>query len=68
MSAMYTSTFTFAKGRFGDKLHAMDAEIAQIAKSIPGDLGEAVWENPTTGPTSNGSMCMTGNPRMHFRC
>lgn len=65
---MYPSTFTFAKGAFGDALHAVDAEIAQIAKSIPGDLGEAVWENPTTGPTANGSTCMTGNPWMHFRC
>jgi hypothetical protein len=37
---MYTSTFTFAKGEFDDELHAIDNAIAQIAKSIPGYLGE----------------------------
>lgn len=36
---MYPSTLTFAKGTSGDALYAVDAEIAQIAKSIPGDLG-----------------------------
>ena len=50
---MYPSTFTFEKGAFGDEFYAVDAEIAQIAKSIPGYLGEEVWENPTTGLISN---------------
>lgn len=53
MSAMYPSTLTFAKGTSGDALHAVDAEVAQIAKSIPGDLGEAVWENPTLAHLSS---------------
>lgn len=46
---MYTSTFTFAKGAFNDEFYALDAEIAQLAKSIPGYLGEETWENPSTG-------------------
>lgn len=50
---MYTSTFTFAKGEFDDEFHALDSEIAAIAKSIPGYLGEESWENPATGLISN---------------
>ena len=46
---MYTATFTFAKREFDDSFHALDQVIAQIAKSIPGYLGEESWENPTTG-------------------
>jgi len=46
MSTMYTATFTFAKGVFDEKFHTLDAEIAQLAKSIPGYLGEEAWENP----------------------
>ena len=37
---MYTSTFTFLKGEFDDEFHALDNVIAQLAKSIPGYLGE----------------------------
>ncbi|CAM3739246.1 antibiotic biosynthesis monooxygenase [Polaromonas hydrogenivorans] len=50
---MYTSTFTFAKREFDDEFHAIDHAIAQIAKSIPGYLGEESWENPSTGLISN---------------
>lgn len=53
MSAMYTATFTFAKGAFDDAFHALDAEIAQLAKTIPGYLGEEAWENPSTGLMAN---------------
>lgn len=50
---MYTSTFTFAKGEFDDAFHALDDEIARIARAIPGYLGEESWENPSTGLISN---------------
>ncbi|WP_454743009.1 antibiotic biosynthesis monooxygenase family protein [Cupriavidus necator] len=50
---MYTSTFTFAKGEFDDEFHAFDHAIAQLAKSIPGYLGEESWENASTGLISN---------------
>jgi heme-degrading monooxygenase HmoA len=50
---MYTSTFTFAKGDFNDAFFALDAEIAQIAQSIPGYLGEEAWENTVSGLVSN---------------
>jgi heme-degrading monooxygenase HmoA len=50
---MYTSTFTFAKGQYDDEFYALDNIIAEIAKSIPGYLGEEAWENTQTGLTSN---------------
>lgn len=50
---MYTATFTFAKREFDDAFHALDQAIAQIAKSIPGYLGEESWENPATGLICN---------------
>ena len=50
---MYTSTFTFAKGQYDDEFHALDSVIAQVAKSIPGYLGEEAWENHETGLISN---------------
>ena len=50
---MYTSTFTFAKGQYDDEFHALDNVIAQVAKSIPGYLGEEAWENHETGLISN---------------
>lgn len=50
---MITATFTFAKGELDDAFHALDAEIAQIAKSIPGYLSKEVWENATTRLISN---------------
>lgn len=53
MSTMYTATFTFAKGVFDDEFYAQDAEIAQLAKAIPGYLGEEAWENPLSGLIAN---------------
>jgi heme-degrading monooxygenase HmoA len=50
---MYTSTFTFAKREFDDAFHELDDAIAQVAKSIPGYLGEESWENPSNGLVSN---------------
>lgn len=50
---MYTATFTFAKGQYDDEFYALDNVIAQIAKSIPGYLGEEAWENHETGLVSN---------------
>ena len=50
---MYTSTFTFATGEFDDEFHALDSVIAQLAKSIPGYLGEETWENPAAGLVCN---------------
>jgi heme-degrading monooxygenase HmoA len=50
---MYTSTFTFAKGQYDDEFYALDNAIAQVAKSIPGYLGEEAWENQETGLISN---------------
>lgn len=50
---MYTSTFTFAPGEYDDDFHALDATIAQVARAIPGYLGEETWENPGTGQVSN---------------
>ena len=48
-----TATFTFAAGRFDDDFHALDREIARVARSLPGYLGEECWENPSTGGVSN---------------
>ncbi len=50
---MYTSTFTFAHRPYDDAFHALDHAIAQIARAIPGYLGEEAWENPATGQVSN---------------
>lgn len=50
---MYTATFTFAPGAYDDAFHALDQQIATLAKSLPGYLGEESWENPTSGLYSN---------------
>jgi len=50
---LYAATFTFAKREFDDEFHALDNAIAQVAKSIPGYIGEEAWENPTAGLISN---------------
>ncbi|WP_370679257.1 antibiotic biosynthesis monooxygenase [Comamonas sp. GB3 AK4-5] len=52
-ATVYTSTFTFVKREFDDAFHALDNTIAQVAKSIPGYLGEEAWENPGTQQISN---------------
>lgn len=46
---MYSATFTFAKGDYDDEFHARDQAIADIARSIPGYLGEEAWENASSG-------------------
>ena len=50
---MYSSTFIFAKKQYDDEFHALDAAIAEVAKSTPGYLGEETWENSATGLISN---------------
>jgi len=50
---MYTSTFTFAKGDYDTEFFALDDTIAQVARAIPGYLGEEAWENAATGLISN---------------
>ena len=50
---MYSATFTFAARRFDEAFQELDAEIAALAKSLPGYLGEESWENPATGLVGN---------------
>jgi heme-degrading monooxygenase HmoA len=50
---MLSSTITFAKGAYDAEFYALDEEIARLAKSIPGYLGEESWENAATGLLSN---------------
>ena len=50
---MFTSTFTFAKRQYDDDFHALDRVIADVARSIPGYLGEETWENAAAGMVSN---------------
>jgi len=50
---MFTSTFTFAKGDYDAEFFALDDRIAEVARAIPGYLGEEAWENATTGLISN---------------
>lgn len=50
---MFTSTFTFAQGDYDAEFHALDARIAEVARAIPGYLGEESWENAGTGLISN---------------
>lgn len=50
---MFTSTFTFAPGAYDAEFHALDARIADMARAIPGYLGEETWENAATGLVSN---------------
>lgn len=53
MTALYSSTFTFAKRQFDDEFHRLDEAIAQAAKALPGYLGEEAWENTGSGLVSN---------------
>lgn len=46
---MYSATFSFAKGEYDDEFHRRDQAIAELAKSIPGYLGEEAWENTASG-------------------
>jgi heme-degrading monooxygenase HmoA len=50
---LFSSTFIFAKKQYDAEFHALDAVIAEVAKSTPGYLGEENWENGATGLVSN---------------
>lgn len=52
-SSMYSATFIFAKRQFDDEFHSIDQDIAKMARSSPGYLGEESWENASTGLVSN---------------
>lgn len=46
---MYSSTFIFAKKQFDKEFFELDKQIADMAKSIPGYIGEESWVNLDTG-------------------
>ena len=48
-----SSTFIFAKKNFDEEFHVLDDQIAQIARGLPGYLGEESWENSSNGLVSN---------------
>ncbi|GGY79894.1 hypothetical protein GCM10011613_26100 [Cellvibrio zantedeschiae] len=50
---MYTATFIFAAGQYDEEFYQLDEQIAEVARSIPGYLGEESWENKETGRVSN---------------
>ncbi len=50
---MYTSTFTFKKKPYDQVFYQLDEQIAQLARAIPGYLGEETWDNAETGQISN---------------
>lgn len=50
---MYSSTFIFKPGQYDAEFHRLDEKIAQVARSIPGYLGEETWENPAQGLVQN---------------
>ena len=50
---MYSATFIFAKGEWDDEFYKLDEQIASVARSTPGYLGEESWENNTTGLVAN---------------
>ncbi|TCS33067.1 heme-degrading monooxygenase HmoA [Paucimonas lemoignei] len=52
-NSIYSSTFIFAKGQYDEEFYKLDEEIAAVAKSIPGYIGEEAWENPSNGLISN---------------
>jgi heme-degrading monooxygenase HmoA len=52
LTAMYASTFIFAAGQFNDAYHQLDQEIAEMARQLPGYLGEESWSNATSGLVS----------------
>jgi heme-degrading monooxygenase HmoA len=51
--AVFASTFIFAKKQYDDEFHALDAVIAEVAKTTQGYLGEENWENVANGQVSN---------------
>jgi heme-degrading monooxygenase HmoA len=50
---MYSSTFIFAAGQYDEEFYRLDEQIAEVARSIPGYLGEESWESSVTGRVSN---------------
>lgn len=50
---MYTATFIFDAGQYDDEFYQLDEQIAEIARSIPGYLGEESWESAANGRISN---------------
>ncbi|MBN3725883.1 antibiotic biosynthesis monooxygenase family protein [Burkholderia sp. Ac-20379] len=42
---MYASTFIFRPGQYDAAFHRLDETIAEIARAIPGYLGEEAWQN-----------------------
>jgi heme-degrading monooxygenase HmoA len=42
---MYSSTFIFRAGQYDEEFHLLDRRIAEVARAIPGYLGEETWEN-----------------------
>jgi heme-degrading monooxygenase HmoA len=50
---VYCATFTFSKRQFDESFHTLDGQIAAVARSLPGYLGEETWENAQTGQVSN---------------
>ncbi|NDY92401.1 antibiotic biosynthesis monooxygenase family protein [Ideonella livida] len=50
---MYSATFLFIPGTFDDEFHRLDQAIAQVAKSLPGYLGEETWAQPGSGRVCN---------------
>lgn len=50
---MYSSTFIFFRGQYGDEFYRLDEAIASAAKSIPDYIGEETWENQSNGLISN---------------
>lgn len=46
---MFTSTFIFELKDLDPEFHALNDEIAERARRIPGFLGEEAWHNDATG-------------------
>jgi heme-degrading monooxygenase HmoA len=44
-----SATFIFALSELDDRFHALNDEIAERARRIPGFLGEEAWHDETTG-------------------
>lgn len=52
-SATYSSTIIFSSKQFDEEFHRLDAVIAAAAKSMPGYIGEKIWDNVAFGLVSN---------------
>ncbi|KVR23518.1 antibiotic biosynthesis monooxygenase [Burkholderia ubonensis] len=50
---MYASTFIFRAGQYDDEFHRLDRQIADMARAIPGYLGEEIWERADAGLIQN---------------